>query len=72
MNFEDKLEDKVAVLRARSSHDELQRINRLTGLQFEAVPESLLNKQEDWEVFAESLLGVAMDAWNRDDLQAEG
>jgi hypothetical protein len=68
----EKLEDKIAVLRARSSHDELRRINRLTGLQFEVVPESLLNKQEDWEAFTESLLGVAMDAWNRDDRQAEG
>ena len=71
MNKE-KLEDKIAVLRAISSHYELRRINRLTGLQFEVVPESLLNKQEDWEAFTESLLGVAMDAWNRDDRQAEG
>jgi hypothetical protein len=72
MNPKERFEEKIAVLRARSSHDELQRINRLTGLQFEAIPESLLNKQEDWEAFAESLLGVAMDAWSRDKLQAEG
>lgn len=72
MNPKARYEDKIAVLRARSSHDELRRINRLTGLQFEAVPESLLNKQEDWEAFTESLLGVAMDAWNRADRQAEG
>ena len=63
---------KISVLRARSKHDELQRINRLTGLKFEAVPESLLNKQEDWEAFTESLLGIAMNAWSRDDRQAEG
>ena len=72
MNFEKKPEDKIAALRAKSSHDELRRINRLTGLQFEAVPDSLLSKQEDWEAFTESLLGVALDAWSRDDRQAEG
>lgn len=58
-------ENKIAALCARSSHEELQRINRLTGLEFQSVPESLLNKQEDWEAFTESLLGVAMDAWSR-------
>jgi hypothetical protein len=65
-------EDKIAALRARSRHDELQRINRLTGLKFETVPESLLNKQEDWEAFAESLLDVAMNTWSKDVRQADG
>lgn len=59
-------EDKIATLRARSVHDELQRLNRLTGLQFHTLPESLLGKQEDWEAFAESLLGIAVDTWNRE------
>lgn len=58
-------EDRLATLRARCNHDELQRINRLTGLQFETVPKSLLNRQEDWEAFTESLLGVAINTWNR-------
>lgn len=57
--------DKIAALYARSSREELQRINRLTGLQFETVPESLLKRQEDWEIFTESLLGEVVDAWSR-------
>lgn len=65
-------EDRLATLRARCSHDELQRINRLTGLQFETVPKSLLNRQEDWEAFTESLLGVAINTWNRGGRQADG
>ncbi|HSC76195.1 MAG TPA: hypothetical protein VLB90_08170 [Pseudomonadales bacterium] len=66
-------EDKISALRARCSHDELQRINRLTGLQFETVPESLLkNKQEDWEAFTESLLDVALNTWSQDVRQADG
>lgn len=55
--------EKLAALRARNSHDELQRINRLTGLQFDTAPESLLGRQEEWEAFTESLLGVAMAHW---------
>jgi hypothetical protein len=65
-------EDKIATLRARCSHDELQRINRITGLNFESVPESLLNKQEDWEAFTESLMGVAVSTWSRGTRQADG
>jgi len=65
-------DDKIAALRARCTHDELQRINRLTGLTFTSVPESLLNKQEEWEAFTESLLGVAIDTWGRGTRQAEG
>lgn len=64
--------DNIATLRARSSHDELQRINRLTGLQFHSVPESLVRRQEEWEIFAESLLGEAITTWNDDPRRAEG
>lgn len=66
-------EDKISALRAKCTHEELQRINRLTGLQFEAVPESLLkNKQEDWEAFTESLLDVAVHTWSKDARLADG
>ena len=58
--------ENLATLYARSRHDELQRINRLSGLEFRAVPESLLGRQEDWEAFTESLLGVAMAHWKGD------
>lgn len=54
----------LAVLRARSRHEELRRLNRVTGLEFGEVPESLLGRQEEWEAFAESLLGVAMAHWS--------
>lgn len=56
----------VAALRARSGGDELQRINRVTGLQFTEMPESLLGRQEEWEAFTESLLGIAIATWNRE------
>jgi len=36
----------VATFRAREGKDELARINRLTGLQFESVPRSLLRTPE--------------------------
>lgn len=66
-----RLDENIATLRARNSHDELERLNRLTGLRFEELPESLLGRQEDWEAFAESLLGVAMDTWVRDTRRAD-
>ncbi len=58
--------EKLAVFRARSGADDLQRINRMTGLEFRSVPESLLGRQEEWEAFAESLLGIAIATWNRE------
>lgn len=59
-------DDRVAVLRARSSYEELERIKRITGLSFDNIPESLLGRQEEWEAFAESLLCIAMHTWNSD------
>ncbi|HQQ75432.1 MAG TPA: hypothetical protein PK031_09805, partial [Pseudomonadales bacterium] len=61
-----RLDENIATLRARNSHDELERINRLTGLRFDELPESLLGRQEDWEGFAEALLGVARDSGGGD------
>lgn len=59
-------DNKITVLRARSSDDELRRLQRVTGLDFAEVPESLLGRQEEWEAFTESLLTVALATWNRD------
>lgn len=58
--------EKIVDLRARNGADELQRINRVTGLQFNAVPESLLGRQEEWEAFTESLLAIAIANWNHE------
>ncbi|MCC7516469.1 MAG: hypothetical protein IT470_03910 [Pseudomonadales bacterium] len=63
-------EHNIAVLRARSRSEELHRLNRLTGLQFESLPVSLLtqpvntHEKEDWDAFAESLLSEALNLWN--------
>jgi hypothetical protein len=65
-------ESRVAVLRAKNSYEELERIKRITGLHFDAVPESLLGRQEEWEAFAESLLSIAMHTWSSDRGQASG
>ncbi|HQQ63316.1 MAG TPA: hypothetical protein PLF22_07060 [Pseudomonadales bacterium] len=58
--------DSLLALRAKNVHDELRRINRMTGLEFQCVPESLLGRQEEWEAFAESLLAIAMATWKGD------
>jgi hypothetical protein len=58
--------ENITSFRAHSSEDELARLNRITGLQFHAVPESLLGRQEDWEAFAESMLGIAIETWRRE------
>ena len=63
---------KVAHLRAKHDQEELQRINRLTGLAFEAVPVSLLAMQEEDRNLAESLLGEALSLWKDDSQQAGG
>lgn len=39
------------------------RLNNETGLNFNEAPESLLGQQEEWEAFAEILLGRAMTFW---------
>jgi hypothetical protein len=44
--------------------DDLGRINRMTGLAFQEQPESLLGRQEEWEAFAETLLGRAITFWD--------
>jgi hypothetical protein len=60
------ISDTLVVMRAKSQHDELRRINRVTGLEFQSVPESLLGRQEEWEAFAESLLTIAVATWKGD------
>jgi hypothetical protein len=57
---------KVATLRAKHERDELQRINRLTGLVFESVPVSLLSLQEENSSLAESLLNEALNLWKEE------
>ena len=61
---------KVAHLRAKHDQAELQRINRLTGLVFEAVPVSLLSVQDENKSLAESLLDEAFSLWKEDSQQA--
>ena len=61
---------KVAHLRAKQDQEELQRINRLTGLAFETVPASLLAMQEENKNLAESLLGEALHLWKDDSQQS--
>ena len=60
---------KVATLRAKHERDELQRINRLTGLAFESVPVSLLSLQEENSSLAESLLNEALNLWKEESPQ---
>jgi hypothetical protein len=54
----------VVAIGARDNKSELARLNRVTGLQFDTMPDSLLGRQEEWEAFAESLLGIAMAHWS--------
>ncbi len=55
---------KAVVRSLRSNQqDEVACLNRLTGLQFHETPESLLGRQEEWEAFAETLLGRAIMFW---------
>ena len=58
--------ENISAFTFKNHSNELQRINRITGLNFQSVPESLLGRQEEWEAFAESLLGIAMATWNRE------
>lgn len=60
------IDSRLVTLRAKNTHDELRRLNRVTGLEFQSVPESLLGRQEDWEAFAESLLAIAIATWKGD------
>ena len=56
--------DNVIHLSDRFPKNELLRLNRMTGLEFDAEPESLLGLQEEWEAFAETLLGRAITFWD--------
>ncbi|MEZ5539736.1 MAG: hypothetical protein R3E63_07265 [Pseudomonadales bacterium] len=64
--------DKVAQLRATREQDELQRINRLTGLEFTAVPVSLLGMPEEDKSLAESLLNEAINLWKEEPQTVSG
>ncbi len=64
--------NKVAHLRAKHEKEELQRINRLTGLAFESIPASLLNMQDENKSLAESLLNEALNIWKEDSQPVSG
>lgn len=57
---------RVSRLRAKYEQEELERINRLTGLKFDTVPVSLLSQQDENNGLAESLLGNALSLWKED------
>jgi len=67
-----KESSKVSRLRAKYEREELERINRLTGLTFETVPVSLLSVQEENNSLAESLLSDALNLWKEDAVQEMG
>lgn len=66
-------EEKIVGLRARTGKEELERLNRITGLEFHSVPQSLLGRQEeDREACAESIADRPENAWRRDGRQDDG
>ena len=57
---------RVVKFRAASAQQELERLNRLTGLAFHTLPTSLINKDENWGEFAEDLIECAISIWAED------
>ena len=57
-------DQKVIGFSSGTAEDDVIRINRMTGLAFQEKPESLLGRQEEWEAFAETLLGRAITFWD--------
>lgn len=68
-----KATGNVVALHARSRADALERLNRITGLQFDALPESLIDEvgglalsQED----GEELIYRALHLWSTEEMKA--